>query len=247
MTKTSSAFAKPITYDDAFITSVIPYGESDCIVRMLTRERGRLAGFCRRGRAFKKGSNAPQAPALAHVGFIAAEEKMVRLVSCELALDTMLASSVKLFAYRVYIAELIEKLLPEEDVAGMVFSLVEDAYAALLRANAGAHVLRSFELKLLDYCGYLPEMPTEGDEEDAIVAFDPLSCRFIANDNESSLAFSCDAIKLAKAMLIAKIGSVNYGEEYELLMIGRVFQSRLKVLGLYPLKSVAFLRQLSGR
>lgn len=244
MTKTSSAIAKPVIYDDAFITSVVPYGEADCIVRMFTRIHGRIAAFFRRGRTQKKGCSAAQAPALAKVGIIAGDQKLVRLASCDLVPEGMDAT-LKVFGYRVYIAELIEKLLPEEDSAEDIFALVEETYHALATHVPG-HILRAFELKLLESCGYLPEMPT-ADEGSDITAFDPVACHFITEETSTSFAFSRDAIKLAQAMLIAKIGNVNYGEEYELLMIGRIFQSRLKVMGLFPLKSVAFLKQLSGR
>lgn len=237
--------ARPVTYDEALITSVIPYGESDCIVRMLTRGSGRVSAFFRRGLAARSGSNAPQAPALATVGLIYSSQKLTRLVSCDLR-PSLFTNSLKVFGYSVYIAEVVEKLLPEEDWALEVFHMVEAAYAELAHSGASSCLLRAFELQLLDYCGYLPEMPT-AQEEETIVAFDPLSCRFITEENDNSLAFSPDAIKLAKSMLIAKIGSVNYEEDYELLMIGRIFQSRLKLMGLFPLKSVAFLKQLSGR
>jgi DNA repair protein RecO len=213
---------------------------------MFAEKHGRIAAFCRRGRAFKRESNAPQAPALARVGLIHGEHKLARLVSCELDPDAIMPLTPKLFGLRAYIAEVIEKMLPEEDVATEIFALVRETYAALRDQASSARVLRAFELKLLDHCGYLPEMPTEDDAKD-VVAFDAKTSCFVYEANESSFDFSHAAIELAKAMLIAKIGSINYGEDGELLMIGRIFQARLKVMGLFPLKSVAFLKQLSGR
>ncbi len=246
MRRTASAIAKPIIFDDALITSVLPYGESDCVVRMLTRTHGRVAAFFRRGRASKKGSNNPQAPALATVGFVAGDQKLLRLTSLELLPTTLHVNCLRAFGYGVYIAELIEKLIPEEDHAEEIFAIVEEAFIALAEEKADARFLRAFELKLLDHCGYLPELPSSCEEE-KIVAFDPMTCRFLEEVCEHSFAFSMDGIRLARDMLIAKIGRVNYGRDDELIMIGRIFQSRLKLLGIYPLKSVAFLKQLSER
>lgn len=246
MAKNLSALAKPVDHDDALITSVVPYGDSDLIVRLFLRTRGRMVAFCRRGRSNRKGTCTPQAPALAHVGIIHGDQKLARLVSCDLDVTSVFMCSPKIFALRAYLSEIIEKMVPEEDVAEDIFDLVTDAFIALRNDESSAHILRAFELKLLDHAGYLPEMPDDDEEED-VVAFDPHSSRFVHDDYDGTLAFSPTAIKLAKAMLIAKIGAVNYGEDGELLMLGRIFQSRLKVMGLFPLKSVAFLKQLSLR
>ncbi len=246
MVRTSSAIAKPIEYDDALITSVIPYADTDCIVRLFARGRGRMVAFCRGGRAFKKNNNAPCAPALARVGLVQGGHKLTRLVTCELDLGAIMPTTPRIFGLRVYIAELIEKLLPEEDAAEDIFIIVEEVFAALAEPTSSGVALRAFELKLLEYCGYLPEMPTE-EQENAVVGFDPSASRFTTSLHEDYFAFSPSAVRLAKTMLIAKIGGVNYEYDDELMMIGRIFQSRLKVMGLFPLKSVAFLKQLSGR
>lgn len=239
-----SLMAKPLIYDDAFITSVVPFGESDCIVRLFTRQSGRMSAFFKRGLSGKKGAFTAQAPALARVGLNESGQKLARLHSCDIDPKTLsLFSSVKAFGYSAYLAELIEKFLPEGDPAESIFELVEDSLANLFVDDTRACMLRGFELRLLDFCGYLPEMPND-DEEDQIVAFDPILSRFLFEANENSLPFSPLAVKLAKAMLIAKIGAINY-EGPELIMIGRIFQSRIKLMGLSSLKSVAFLKQIS--
>jgi len=156
-------------------------------------------------------------------------------------------TSLKAFGYAAYFAELIEKFLPEADPSPAIFLTIEEMLQSLVNHGAQAFLLRAFELRLLSYCGYLPEMPNDKDEA-RVVAFDPVGCRLLSASCENSVPFSSQAVRLAKTMLIAKIGSVNYDHPVlELLMIGRIFQSRLRLMGLGPLKTVSFLKQISER
>lgn len=240
-----SPIAKPVRFDDALLTSVVRYGESDCVVRLFTKQSGRIAAFFKRGLKITKGNGIAQAPALAHIGFIESPNKLARLVSLDLDPKTYLAfGSPKIFGYAAYLAELVEKFLPEADPAPDVYSMIEEAFLALMERGATPVILRWFELRLLDYCGYLPEISTEACREN-VVAFDPISCQFLDEKTDGSIPFSIEALKLAEVMLIAKIGAVNYDNEVLLLMIGRIFQSRLKLLGCSPLKSVLYLKQIS--
>lgn len=237
-----AVLSKAIVYEEALITSIVRYGEADCIVRMLCQERGRRGAFFKQGLAFKKGKGAIQAPMFARVGLIEHPHKLATMVSCDGDPSHIMPCSLKVFAYQAYVAELIEKLLPEAEAAPEIFALAQEVHEALLAHGSQPCILRAFELKLLDYCGYLPELP----QESPIVAFDPLNQRFLLEYQEGSLLFSNDAARLARAMLIAKVGSISY-EGTELMMIGRIFHNRLKLMGLLPLKSVEFLKQLSGR
>lgn len=191
----------------------------------------------------KKGVNPPQAPALARIGYIPADVGLCRMVSCDLV--AMPFFSLKAFAYSVYIAEIIEKMLALSDEASDIFLLVEEIFDLFAKSLVHAQTLRAFEMKVLDNLGYLPALPSV-DEEPTIRAFDSVLCRFITEENETSFGFSPLALKLLKAMLIAKLGSVDYEEPEELLMIGRIFQSRLRLMGFFPLKSIAFFKQLSA-
>lgn len=238
-----SAISKPIRYDDALITSIVRFGESDCIVRLFTKNGGRIAVFFKRGLAMKKGAGSVQALLFSRVGLIEHPQKLARLVSSDIDPLNIIPCSLRVFAYRAYLAELIEKMLPEAERAPDIFDVTKDAYAALLAQGAKPAILRAFELKLLNYCGYLPEFPSDKGET---IGFDPLSQRFTEVVEEGHYDFSPEAIKLAQSMLIAKVGSINY-EGSELMMIGRIFHNRLRLMGLGPLKSVDFLKQLSGR
>lgn len=237
-----AALVKPVVYDDALITSLIPYGEADCIVRMLTKEHGRLAAFYKGGLASKKNRSAAQAGVFSHVGFVEHAAKMpaIKSIDTDPVFNTL--QDIRIFAFRAYVAELIEKLIPEAEACPSIFTLALETFEALQHYGARSITLRAFELKLLDYCGYLPEFHADF----VVQFFDPTHQRFLADYQDGAIPFSQDAFHLAQAILIAKVGSMAY-EGYELMMIARIFQNRLKLMGLLPLKSVEFLRQLSGR
>lgn len=235
---------RPIVYDEAFITSLVRYGESDCIVRLFSRTEGRMVAFFKSGLAIKKKRGAIQAPSLARVGYIPGHEgRMTRLCSCDLDPNSYLwASSLKLFAYGNYLAELTEKLLPEEEPASEVFELLHEALLACGKWGAKAWILRAFELKLLEYLGYLPEFP---EYTFTSIFYDPVACHFANEQQAFSFEFSSEALNTASTMLKAPFASITSQDEQLLTTIGRIFYSRLRLMGMLPLKSTAFFRELS--
>lgn len=230
-----SVISRPILYDEALITSVMRYGETDFIVRLFTKEQGRLSAFYRRGAKAKKGS--VQALALGQVGLIRNQGKLLSMVSADLDPQALAIMELKNFGYRAYLAEIIEKFLPEEEPAPEMFFAIKEAFLAIEKA-AYPSILRAFEVKLLDYCGYWPESC------DVVNGFDPVSFRFTEKMGENIWEFSTKALKMAQAMLIAKVGSINYDNPSELLMIGRIFQNRVRLMGC-EIKSASFLKQLN--
>lgn len=234
---------RPVVYDEAFVTSLVRYGESDCIVRLFLRREGRLVAFFKSGLAIKKTRGAIQSPSLARVGYIPGHEgRMARLCSCDLDPKSYLwASSLKLFAYGNYLAELTEKLLPEEEPAHQIFDLLHEALLACGKWGAEAAILRAFELKLLEYLGYLPEFPRDLTTR---IFYDPLACHFVNEHQAQSFELSPDALSTAQAMLNSPFQTIASKDEHLLTVIGRIFFSRLRLMGMLPLKSTAFFREL---
>lgn len=235
--KNGSLLTQSAIYEEALITSVVRFGESDCIVRLFSLNKGRLSAFYRRGFVSKKGQ--VQALAFGRVGLIESNKKLLRMISCDLDPSSALALfELKSFAYKAYLAEILEKFLPEEEPAVELFLAIKEAFLAL-ETTLRSCTLRAFEVKLLDYCGYWPEMPSE-----EVMAFDHKNMRFTHEPSHDTWEFSPKALEMAKSMLIAKIDHINYEDCSELLMIGRIFQSRVRLLGC-ELKSASFLRQLN--
>lgn len=241
--------ARASVFSDAFVTSVVRYGEKDCIARLMLREQGRTVAFFKNGMVSTKGTGAIQAPCLARVGYLDnSDNKMRRLQSFDIDPQSYAQfSSLKSFAYASYMAELIERLLPEEEPAEPIFLLVEAALSALVQLGAEAFILRAFEINLLDFCGYLPDFEGVDEEEAGELFYDPISCRISLDKDTHSFPLTSSAIALAKAMLGAHPGQVQSENYHDLLMIGRIFRSRLNLLGIKELKSVRFLKELGKK
>lgn len=237
MSTNRSILSRPVVYDDALITSFTPYRDYDCIVHFFSEQRGRMTAFFKRGLLNKQGKNAIQAHVFANIGFIERGDKWPHIISCDNEPE-YLPLSLKIFCFRSYLCEIIEKIVPELDPAPEIFALLKDSYEYLIPNGQEALILRSFELKLLHLLGYLPTIPLS----DQPLAFDPKEQRFTALMN-TNLNFSPDTLKLAHTMLIAKIGSISY-ERGDLNLIGRIFSARLKIMGLWPLKSVLFFKEM---
>lgn len=234
---------RPVHYDEAFITSIVPYQEADCIVRLFAKEQGRMVLFFKNGMAFKKKQGTIQALAFARIGYsLHNSEGLKRLSSLDMDPSSfMLASSLRHFAYGNYVAELLEKLLPQEEPAAPVFSLLRDTMDAIFEHGPKASILRAFELKMLFYLGFLPELPEPLEHR---VFYDPIECTFSFESCEHAVMFPKEALVLAKDMLYSPIGAVMCNDESSLLIIGRIFFNRLQLMNLLPLKSVAFFKEL---
>lgn len=241
-----SSLERALIHDEAFVTSIVRYGEADCIVRLFLQEQGKISAFFKNGLALKKNHRGlMQSPAFARIAYVPRqEERMARLLSADLAPESFLwASSLKLFAYGNYLAELIEKLLPEEEPAPVVFALLQGTLQACAAKGARGSILRAFELKLLEILGYLPQIP---QGVDASFFYDPISCHFSLTSQPQSFLFSSGELELINALLFAPIGEVCNEDEAALLNIARIFFSRLRLMNLLPLKSAAFFKQLSS-
>ncbi len=243
MTK-RSILSRAQEYSDAFISSIIRYGERDCIVRVFLRHEGRMVLFYKNGMGTKHGG-AIQAPSFARVGFTSAsEQKMRRLYSADID-PARLPLDLKSFAYLSYLAEVLERLLPEGESAEPIFEVLEETAFALIKLGPEPSLLRAFELKILDFCGYLPDF--FDFEQGPDFFYDPLSCRLEHEAKDHSFLLKNSALQLAVAMLSSPIGSVLSQDNDDLLCLGRIFRSRLSLLGIKELKSVNFLKQLSAK
>jgi hypothetical protein len=238
-----SLISRPLLYDEALVTSLYRFGETDCIVRLFTRHQGRVNMFYKRGLEPRRdGQGTLVTLGLARIGYIiGSDQRMARLYTIEPdPRCLLLASSLKLFAYTSYLAELIEKLLPENEVAESIFELILETHNALLNQGPQSYILRALELKLLNYLGYLPELP----EPKNSYFYDPMGCRFMNNPETNYFEISKLALALARNMLLGPWESFAHAQKPELMMIARIFHGRLKLLGLLPLKSMAFFKRL---
>lgn len=207
--------------DDVLVTGLVPYGDSDVVVRLFTRAHGRIGAFARKARASKKRFPALSAPSAGTARFKASRTDLFELLELDVHPRVLaLAQDLRALGHASYLCELVERLLPEAEPAPDVFALVDDAVTLVCTAGPSARLLRAVELKLLLFTGYLPDLAHDVPEL----------------DDEARLA--------AHALVTADVRSLPAVDDATLRRVSRVFAAHLRRLGGAPLKSVAFLQSL---
>lgn len=136
-----------------------PYGESDKIVTLLSRDFGKLTGIAKgAARSKRRFANSLEPLARVRVHFRQRPEaSLAFLESSELLAPPGMLSDPRRFAYGSYLSELVDRLTAEGQPAADLHALLAEALAELEKGPATAAFLRSFELKLLARLGVGPE------------------------------------------------------------------------------------------
>jgi DNA repair protein RecO len=242
------ALKRPLEYDEAIVTSLVRYGEADCIARLFCRERGRLVAFCRGGlKPSARRGGILQAPARAHVGLqIRPNSDLASLMQIDLAAHTLLLSSqLRSFGLASYVAEVVELFIPEHEPAFEVFDLLDTMLKEFSVQNTGPAILRAFELKLLAYCGYLPDLTDVVDcPGKSVMAYDSINGHLLASWQPGLVAFDESARQAALSLLCEPLESVQSHSEPVLRMVAQIFYGRLRQHSKGPLRSVEFLKSV---
>jgi DNA repair protein RecO len=241
----SSLLSPTPIFDEAMVTSVVRYRDSDCIVRLFTKNHGRITAFYPRGlKSSKKGNGVIQSPSFACVSFLPSkQEGMAKLMSCDTHPQSLVfCLSAKSYFLGSYLSEIIEILLPLEEQAGEIFFLSQKI-VDLLKVSDNLEVyLRAFELKLLKFTGYLPDLDIDLDQ---IAAYDPQKGIFLQEQLPNTVVFSREALNLAKTLLATPIEELDRTLNTNLLMmIAKIFHIRLRQINQKPLNSIKFRRYL---
>ena len=198
--------------DDVVVCGVVPFGDSDAVVRCFARHAGRTGAFARGARASKRRFPGLTAPALGRALWRPRRGSDL-LDLAELDVDTRLSGlggDLRAWAFSGYVVELVERVLPEGAPQPEFFDVVVRTLVALARGGDGsATVLRAFELQLLATLGVLPDLTGVVDEPGApSVAYDPVAGHLLAHGAPGALAFSNDARRAAIALLDADADDV---------------------------------------
>jgi DNA repair protein RecO (recombination protein O) len=135
-------------------------GEADRVITLLTREYGRLRATARGIRRATSRLGGRVEP-YTHARFLLARGRTLDVIAQVDVLHAFAGIRADLMrsAHAAYVAELVDRFLPERDRHEDVFGLVRDTLAALERAgeeDAEVVALR-FALHLADALGYRPE------------------------------------------------------------------------------------------
>ena len=152
--------APPRTYRcDALTLRSSPLGESDLIVTVYSRERGKV-------RAVAKGARRSTSKLVGHlepltlVRLSMSQGRDLDVVSQAQVLEAFprLKANLDGIAKGVYVAELIDGFGPEASGNSPLFQLGVDVLGALAADPSQDMALRYFELHLLEVTGLLPEL-----------------------------------------------------------------------------------------
>lgn len=238
-----------VVRDGVFVVSVASFGESDVIVRCFGRDTGRFSGFARGARASRKRFPGLQAPALAQAAFKNRRGTDLKDL-VELDIDTRLmnlGSDLRAWGFCGYVAELVERFLPELAPQPEFYDVVESTVAVLAARGARAVVLRAFELQLLSTLGVLPDLSgVDDDPGEPCVAYDAVRGHLLAHADSQSVPFSDHARQAAIFLLQGNAEDAVSLDVDEVVLrdVSRIFAGWLKRQNV-NLRSLEVLRSLA--
>jgi recombinational DNA repair protein (RecF pathway) len=193
--------------DDVVVCSVVPYGDSDAIVRCFAREAGLVGAFARGARASKRRFPGLTSPALARAQWRRRRgSDLLDLVELDVdARLTALGGDLRAWAFAGYVVEIVDRIAPAGAPQPELFTVVTSTLAALARPSSPARksrALRAFELQVLANLGVLPDLTGAVDVPDeAVVGYDPVRGHLLARPDGGAVPFS-DAARRAALRLL---------------------------------------------
>ena len=243
-THKSSLCDKACIFDEAFITSAVRYKDSDSIVRLFSKNYGRINLFYARGFRVSKNNSVIQSPSFANISFIEQENNLSKLLSYEIDAQSLyFCASPNNFSLVCYMAELIELLFAIEQKSIKIYEHIKEILFMFANNLNQEVFIRSFELKLLQELGYLPDFSSAHDT----VCYEPINGIFSDVMLENTISFSQEAIEIAKILLTNSVKDLPENIDKEILiMIAKIFHIRLRQIHQKPLKSVMFLKDMNS-
>jgi len=150
----------PVYKADAIVLRQQALGEADRVVTLLTREHGKLRAAARGIRRITSRFGGRVEP-FTHARILLARGKTLDVIAQVEVVEAFagLRGDLVRSAYASYVAELVDRFLPERDLHEGVFTLARNALAALDQAREDEAELQAlwFALHLASDLGYRPE------------------------------------------------------------------------------------------
>lgn len=247
----------------AIVLKRTDYGEADRLLTLLTSERGKL-------RAIAKGARKPSSRKSGHIELfththlLVAKGKQLDIITQADTLDAFLPlrENLERVGYAYYLAELVDRFAEEGTEQRALFDLLLHALAALDDVATDPNLLaRFFELRLLQYAGYRPQLfqcvhcgktiePIENYfSAEAGGVLDPACAQTRRGGHaRDAQVIALDALKLLRYLQTREWATVR-GLELDRAALAQVEALMLRYITYHlerNLKSVEFLRELRG-
>ncbi len=244
---------KPRNYKtEAIIIKKTKLGEADRILTFYTPNLGKI-------QAVAKGVRRPRSKMSGHLELLThslvplARGKNLDIVTGSQTINSFLAlkSDLELSSYALYVIELVNKFTEYNIENYPLFKLLLETLKQLERGGNNELVLRYFELHLLSYVGYRPQLQhcvlCHSHLKQTTLSFSPkaggILCSYCSDSQPLTYSISPDGLKLLRLLQECGYETVNHleakqqpGYEIELIMRNyiRYFLER-------EIKSVAWL------
>ncbi len=244
------------TYNtNAIVLHRLNFSETDRIVRLYSRERGKIAGIAKGAR--KPVSRLAGATEVLTYGrFHLAEGRNLDIISQVEVKESFPRIHQDLYriAYTTYIAELVDKMLEEHEPNPDVFDLMLSALYLTERPNDPEKIAHMFELQFMKELGYEPELekclrcrsPLVADELQFSPSLGGTMCGACGPLPEDAVQISHAALEAMQKLLITEAPEVERMEIPPDAMdqIARVMRWYVRYRSERELKSLAFLQTL---
>ena len=240
---------------DGIVLRTRPLGEADKILTLLTRDRGKIEVVARGARRPRNRLAAASQPFTYLKVLIFAGKSLDQLSQAEIIKSFgLIRENLVKMAYASFWSEFLDLLLPleEENTGLFLFSLA--GLTVLEKAEDPVLLSRAFELRAMQYLGYLPELtacPVRGSLEGAPGGFSPDSggvlCFSCKDEAEiKPLALSAGGLELMRKLLTADLRSVITWEVPAALQreVEGALTAFLEYRSEKPIKSLGFLQSI---
>jgi DNA repair protein RecO (recombination protein O) len=242
----------------AIVIKQSKFGEIDKLLTIYTPELGKL-------RVVAKGTSRPgsklggNVEPLTYCLLMMARGRNLDIVTQSQTIDGFLAlkSDLWLMAYGLYILDLVDSFTVENSMNRPLFDLLLDALHWLGQDDGSEIVLRYFELHLIDYLGYRPELyrcvkcnsPLKPVANFFSSGQGGVLCPYCSKSDFLSRSLSVDALKILRlwqncdyaAARRVKVRSELSSE------LEQVLRDYIRYLLQRELRSIAWLEELKGK
>ncbi len=144
---------------EAIVLRHSDWGEADRLLTLYTREMGKVRAIAKGARKIRSRKAGHLEP-FTRVNLQLARGRQMYIVTQAETIDAFLSlrDDLTSIGYTSYVLELIDRFTYEEDENGALYRLLRDTLGRLNQTADPQLVLRYYEIRLLDFLGYRPEL-----------------------------------------------------------------------------------------